>query len=109
MELTSFLLYGEQLEQLAALDMEQRGLLLTVLMEAACGNVPAQEQMDPVVRVAFAFIWAQVQRDKKKFAETSAARSAALRRPRRKHDPSSEGWRLRERPRMLPSCSWRYL
>ena len=77
MELTSFLLYGEQLEQIQTLNMQQRGLLLTALMEAACGDMPKQGEMDPVVYVAFSFIWAQVQRDKKKFAETSAARSAA--------------------------------
>lgn len=77
MELTSFLLYGDQLDQLATLNMAQRGLLLTALMEAACGDIPRQGEMDPVVYVAFSFIWAQVQRDKKKFAETSARREEA--------------------------------
>lgn len=77
MELTSFLLYGEQLEQLETLNMEQRGMLLTVLMKAAIGKMPELSELDPVVCVAFSFIWAQVQRDKKKFADTSAARSAA--------------------------------
>ena len=77
MELTSFLLYGDQLDQLATLNMTQRGLLLTALMEAACGDLPRQGEMDPVVYVAFSFIWAQVQRDKKKFAETSARREEA--------------------------------
>ena len=77
MELTSFLLYGDQLEQLKTLTMEQRGLLLTALMEAACGDMPRQGKMDPVVYVAFSFIWAQVQRDKRKYAETSARREEA--------------------------------
>lgn len=77
MELTSFLLYGDQLEQLKTLTMEQRGLLLTALMEAACGDMPRQGKMDPVVYVAFSFIWAQVQRDKRKYAGTSARREEA--------------------------------
>ncbi len=77
MELTSFLLYGDQLEQIQTLTMQQRGLLLTALMEAACGDMPRQGEMDPVVYVAFSFIWAQVQRDKKKYAETSARREEA--------------------------------
>lgn len=79
MEKTSFILYAEQLDQLVLLDMAQRGELLTYLMRAAAGNIPdvAELDRDPAVGTAFAFIWAQCCRDGKKYAETSAQRSAA--------------------------------
>ena len=61
----SFLLYANYLQQIEMLSMEQRGELLTALLQYASG-CPAEEccdGYDGMVRMAFSFIRAQIDRD----------------------------------------------
>ena len=63
----SFLLYTEYQEQIELLDMEQRGALFTAILEYAAGTDP--ELSDGMVRMAFAFIKAKMDKDTQKYEQ----------------------------------------
>lgn len=70
----SIILHTDCLEQVNMLDMEQRGELLTAILLYASGeDLP---QLDPVVAMAFSFIRAKIDREKKKYSETIEKRKA---------------------------------
>ena len=63
----SFLLYTEYQEQIELLDMEQRGALFTAILEYAAGTDP--DLSDGMVRMAFAFIKAKMDKDTQKYEQ----------------------------------------
>ena len=71
----SFILYTSYQEQLELLTMEQRGYLLTAIMAYTTGRV--LPEMDGVTKMAFAFIRANIDRDKEKYQKTCDARRQA--------------------------------
>lgn len=57
----SFVMYTDYMQHLELLDMEQRGVFLTAIMQyAAGGELP---EMDGMVKMAFSFAKAQIDRD----------------------------------------------
>ena len=63
----SFLLYTEYQEQIELLDMEQRGALFTAILEYAAGTDP--DLSDGMVRMAFSFIKAKMDKDTQKYEQ----------------------------------------
>lgn len=71
----SFVMYTDYQEHIDLLDMEQRGILLTAIMEyASGGTVPEIEGM---VLMAFSFIRKQMDRDNEKYQNTVEKRREA--------------------------------
>lgn len=74
-EKDSFVLYNSYYDLIEDLNMEQRGLLLTAILEHARGE--NQPVLDPIVKIAYRVIAAQLDRDHKKWEETCARRAEA--------------------------------
>lgn len=71
----SFLLYTDCIEHISLLNMEQRGVLLTAILCFASGaELP---EMDTAVKITYSFIRSQIERDRKKYIETTEKRSLA--------------------------------
>ena len=71
----SFVLYTDYAKQLDLLSMEQRGLLLTALMDTVSGKeIPV---MDGMTQMAYSFIMSQIDRDNKKYEEIVKKRQKA--------------------------------
>ena len=89
----SFILHTEYLEQVEALDMIQRGRLLTAILRYAAGADPAEIEtaVDPVTFMAFRFIKSQIDRDQEAYmAKCSRNRENAK---KRWADKSASGMR----------------
>ena len=71
----SFVLYTEYMAQIELLNMEQRGELLTAIMNHALGR--ASPELDAVTSMAFSFIRARMDRDGEKYEKTVEARKEA--------------------------------
>ena len=71
----SFLLYAEYMAHIELLDMEQRGKLLTAIMNHALGR--ASPELDAVTSMAFSFIKSRMDRDGEKYEKTVEARKEA--------------------------------
>ena len=70
-----FVVYLDIREQVEDLNMEQRGKLFTAMLAYGAGeDVP---EMDPVTRMAFKFISAQMRRDAEKYERTCERRREA--------------------------------
>lgn len=66
----SWVCYNTWLEPIESLSLEQRGMLFTLLFDYADGiKTPID---DPLVKMAFAFIRPQLDRDKQKWEERAA-------------------------------------
>lgn len=70
----SIILHTDCLEQVSLLDMEQRGALFTAILLYASGEELLP--LDPVVAMAFSFIRAKIDREKKKYSDTIEKRKA---------------------------------
>lgn len=71
----SFVLYTSYNDQIKLLNMEQRGLLLTAIIQFASGcELP---EMDGMTQMAFAFIRSDMERDAEKYRQTCEARKEA--------------------------------
>ena len=69
----SFVLYVRYLENIEILSMEQRGMLLTALMNYVAGHdIP---EMDGMTRMAYSFIKSQMDRDFEKYDEVCRKRA----------------------------------
>lgn len=71
----SFVMYCGYMDQIKLLSMEQRGLLLTCLIEYVSGK--ELTEMDGMTMMAFSFIKSQIDRDAKKYEEVCQKRSEA--------------------------------
>lgn len=71
----SFVLYTEYMAQIELLNMEQRGKLLTAIMNHALGR--ASPELDAVTSMAFSFIRSRMDRDGEKYEKTVEARKEA--------------------------------
>ena len=71
----SFVLYTEYMAQIELLNMEQRGELLTAIMNHALGR--ASTELDAVTSMAFSFIRSRMDRDCEKYEKTVEARKEA--------------------------------
>ena len=71
----SFVLYTEYMAQIELLNMEQRGELLTAIMNHALGI--ASPELDAVTSMAFSFIRSRMDRDGEKYEKTVEARKEA--------------------------------
>ena len=71
----SFVLYTEYMAQIELLNMEQRGELLTAIMNHALGR--ASTELDAVTSMAFSFIRSRMDRDGEKYEKTVEARKEA--------------------------------
>ena len=61
----SFVLYTDYIKQISLLNMEQRGTLFTAILQDQGGEeVP---EMDSTVEMAFAFIKADIDRNREKY------------------------------------------
>ena len=70
-----FVVYLDMREQIEELEMTQRGELFTAMLAYAAGDdVP---ELDPVTRMAFKFISAQMRRDMEKYERTCERRREA--------------------------------
>lgn len=71
----SFVMYTDYMQHLEIMDMEQRGVFLTAVMKyASGGDLP---EMDGMVRMAFSFAKAQMDRDNEQYQKTIEARREA--------------------------------
>lgn len=71
----SFVMYTDYMQHLEIMDMEQRGVFLTAVMKyASGGELP---EMDGMVRMAFSFAKAQMDRDNEQYQKTIEARREA--------------------------------
>lgn len=71
----SFVMYTDYMQHLEIMDMEQRGIFLTAVMKyASGGELP---EMDGMVRMAFSFAKAQMDRDNEQYQKTVEARREA--------------------------------
>ena len=71
----SFVLYTEYMAQIELLNMEQRGELLTAIMNHALGR--SSPELDAVTSMAFSFIRSRMDRDGEKYEKTVEARKEA--------------------------------
>lgn len=71
----SFVLYCDYMKQIELLNMEQRGVLLTAIMQYSSGQEVVE--MDGMTNMAFSFIQNQLDRDKEKYERTVKSRSDA--------------------------------
>ena len=77
-EQDSFVLYNSYYDLLEDLDMEQRGTLLTAILEHSLGI--EQTELDPITKLAYRVIASQLDRDRKKWERTCKKRAEAGRR-----------------------------
>ena len=78
MEKRSFIIYLDYEEQFKLLNDEQLGQLLRILMEYQKTNIePKLDELDGIVKMAFSFIKAQLDRDNEKWLEEKKKRSEA--------------------------------
>lgn len=75
MDKKSFVLYTDYDQHLQLLTMEERGMLLTALMHHAKGIAPPD--MTPITQMAYSFISAQIDRDRRKWEKEQGKRAAA--------------------------------
>ena len=71
----SFVMYTDYMEQIKLLDMEQRGMLFTAIMQYASGD--ALPEMDGMTGMAFSFIKSKMDRDFEKYQQTVEKRKEA--------------------------------
>lgn len=71
----SFVMYTDYMEQIKLLDMEQRGMLFTAIMQYASGD--ALLEMDGMTGMAFSFIKSKMDRDFEKYQQTVEKRKEA--------------------------------
>ena len=71
----SFVLYNSYYDLLEDLDMEQRGTLLTAILEHSRGM--DQTELDPITKLAYRVIASQLDRDRKKWERTCKKRAEA--------------------------------
>lgn len=76
MDKKSFVLYSDYDQHIELLTMEERGYLLTALLNHAKGEPPPPD-MTPITTMAYSFISAQIDRDNEKWASSQDKRSAA--------------------------------
>lgn len=74
-EKDSFVLYNSYYDLLEDLDMEQRGALLTAILEHSLGI--EQTDLDPITKLAYRVIASQLDRDRKKWEQTCKKRAEA--------------------------------
>lgn len=74
----SFVLYNSYYDLIEDLDMEQRGALLTAILEHSLGI--EQTDLDPITKLAYRVIASQLDRDRKKWERTCKKRAEAGRR-----------------------------
>lgn len=72
---TGFTLYADYVDQISDLNLKQRGILFTAILEYASGNDP--EITDPLVKMAYGFIRAQMEAEAEHRREVAAARAEA--------------------------------
>lgn len=72
---TGFTLYADYVDQISDLNLKQRGSLFTAILEYASGNDP--EVTDPLVKMAYGFIRAQMEAEAEHRREVAAARAEA--------------------------------
>lgn len=72
---TGFTLYADYVDQISDLNLKQRGILFTAILEYASGNDP--EITDPLVKMAYGFIRAQMEAEAEHRKEVAAARAEA--------------------------------
>lgn len=77
-EKDSFVLYNSYYDLIEDLDMEQRGTLLTAILEHSLGI--EQTDLDPITKLAYRVIASQLDRDRKKWERTCKKRAEAGRR-----------------------------
>lgn len=77
-EKDSFVLYNSYYDLIEDLDMEQRGVLLTAILEHSLGI--EQTDLDPITKLAYRVIASQLDRDRKKWERTCKKRAEAGRR-----------------------------
>ena len=77
-EKDSFVLYNSYYDLIEDLDMEQRGALLTAILEHSLGI--EQTDLDPITKLAYRVIASQLARDRKKWERTCKKRAEAGRR-----------------------------
>ena len=71
----SFVMYSDYMQHLELLSMEQRGVFITAVMAYASGaELP---EMDGMVKMAFSFTKAQIDRDSEQYRKTLEARREA--------------------------------
>lgn len=74
-EKDSFVLYNSYYDLIEDLDMEQRGALLTAILEHSLGI--EQTDLDPITKLAYRVIASQLDRDRKKWEHTCKKRAEA--------------------------------
>lgn len=74
-EKDSFVLYNSYYDLIEDLDMEQRGALLTAILEHSLGI--EQTDLDPITKLAYRVIASQLDRDRKKWEQTCKKRAEA--------------------------------
>lgn len=88
----SFVLYTADIRHISLLDIEQRGILFTAIMQYAAEQEPPP--MDAVTQMAFSFISDKMDRDNEKYQRTIEARREAGKlggRPKGKASGEEEG------------------
>ena len=77
-EKKGFVIYNDYLQHLELMDMEQRGVFITALLRYSSGlELP---EMDGMVKMAFSFAKAQMDRNDNKYQKTSQSRQESGRR-----------------------------
>ena len=71
----SFVMYTDYMEQINLLDMEQRGMLFTAIMQYASGEI--LPEMDGMTAMAFSFIKSRMDKDFEKYQQTVEKRKEA--------------------------------
>lgn len=74
-EKDSFVLYNSYYDLIEDLNMEQRGALLTAILEHSLGI--EQTDLDPITKLAYRVIASQLDRDRKKWERTCKKRAEA--------------------------------
>lgn len=74
-EKDSFVLYNSYYDLIEDLDMEQRGALLTAILEHSLGI--EQTDLDPITKLAYRVIASQLDRDRNKWERTCKKRAEA--------------------------------
>lgn len=73
MQRDSFIMYTEYKPQIEMLTMEQRGILLTAIMNFESGE--ELPELDPITQMAFSFMQSRLERDYKKWLDICEKRS----------------------------------
>ena len=72
---TGFTLYADYVDQISDLNLKQRGILFTAILQYASGKDP--EVNDPLVKMAYGFIRTQMEAEAEHRREVAAARAEA--------------------------------